>query len=304
MNLTDKYLILVGKYLPNSIKADIVDELRSSIEDEKDIGRSEKEIIESLGNPREVAQSYYSNLKYLIGPDLRDIYYQVLLYTLLAVSIGLTIANLISFTFGNLSVPGFFFGLITSLPMAWITTFGTVTIIFFLVNRYALDQVIIKKDKKEWNISELDKVQKNEKSFEYAELAIGVFFYIFAIIFFNILLDKMSFPLLNFNHFKHYTLILTVIWSLQAFLNVLLIIRGHWSMLHRFAKIIFEIASAIVIINLVLHPDFFSQNGLMEVEKIDTTLKFIVMQFPKFIVVVTIIGLISLIVKHFRQSLT
>ena len=178
MNLTDKYLILVGKYLPNSIKADIVDELRSSIEDEKDMGKSEKEIIESLGDPRVVAQSYHSNLKYLIGPDLRDIYYHILMYTLLAVTIGLTIANLISFTFGNLSVPGFFFGLIASLPMAWITTFGTVTIIFFLVNRYALDQVIVKKGKKQWEISELDKVQKNEKSFEYAELIFGVFFYI------------------------------------------------------------------------------------------------------------------------------
>lgn len=304
MNLTDKYLILVGKYLPNSIKKDIIDELRSSIEDEKDMGRSEKEIIESLGNPREVAQRYHSNLKYLIGPDLRDIYFKVLIFTSLAVSIGLTIAHLISLTFGNLTVLGFFFGLISSLPMALISSFGSVTIIFFLVNRYALEQIVTKREKAPWNISELEKVQKNEKSFEYAELIIGIFFYILAIIFFNFLLDKMSFPLINFNHFKKYTLILSLIWSMQAFLNLLLIMRGHWSILHRFVKIMLEIGSAIVIINLVMHPDFFNQAGLVAVENINSTLQFIVMQFPKFIVVVTIIGLISTIAKHFRQSLS
>lgn len=98
MNLLNRYLQAVGKYLPKARRDDIVAELRanllSQIEDrEETLGRplSEEEIVEMLkhhGNPAVVAGRYFPENRglafgrQLIGPELFPFYRIVLLMNL------------------------------------------------------------------------------------------------------------------------------------------------------------------------------------------------------------------------------
>ena len=75
MNLLDKYIAEVGKYLPRNQRADIEAEIRSTLEDmleERNQAGASKEaevvaVLKEYGSPREVAASY-TKPRYLIGP--------------------------------------------------------------------------------------------------------------------------------------------------------------------------------------------------------------------------------------------
>jgi len=79
MEWVDRYLIEVGRYLPETKRDDALDALRDAIEGELDgvteaqdralTASDEKAVLERFGHPLKVAQGYH-NLPYLIGPAL------------------------------------------------------------------------------------------------------------------------------------------------------------------------------------------------------------------------------------------
>ncbi len=78
MNLIDKYIVEVGKYLPRKNRADIEAEIRSTLEDMLDERKpadgpadeaTVMELLKEYGSPREVAATYKTH-QYLIGPRL------------------------------------------------------------------------------------------------------------------------------------------------------------------------------------------------------------------------------------------
>lgn len=85
MKLIDSYLYEVGQYLPARQRADILDELRSQLEDEvremaKDSRPSRAEVetvLNRYGHPMRTA-SQYQEPRYLIGPDLYPAFVETL----------------------------------------------------------------------------------------------------------------------------------------------------------------------------------------------------------------------------------
>ncbi len=92
MNLLDRYIHEVGRFLPRKNRADIQAELRSSVvdtlEDRFGAEPTEPEVVEmlkELGSPREVAASYHPQGQYLIGPTLYPLFRMVATIVIAAV---------------------------------------------------------------------------------------------------------------------------------------------------------------------------------------------------------------------------
>lgn len=81
MSLIERYIFAVTERLPEDIRADVAEELRSNIEDMLPQNATDSEIrgvLEKLGNPGKLAQEYKPVKRYLIGPALYDSYFTVL----------------------------------------------------------------------------------------------------------------------------------------------------------------------------------------------------------------------------------
>jgi len=97
MNLIDRYVHSVADYLPTDIRFDVLEELRTNIEDMLPENYTEKDVynvLEELGSPLELANEYNPKKRYLIGPGYFDNYLAILKMVVgicIAVSVGIPI---------------------------------------------------------------------------------------------------------------------------------------------------------------------------------------------------------------------
>ena len=72
MDLIERYVHEVGTHLPRKMRKDVVDELRSTLEDKLEHECVEDEglvdMLRQFGPPAEMAASYVSGPRHLIGP--------------------------------------------------------------------------------------------------------------------------------------------------------------------------------------------------------------------------------------------
>lgn len=94
MTLIERYIDAVADRLPEKLQADVKLELRSNIldmlpdePDEEDI----RQVLESMGDPAELALQYSPTKRYLIGPAVYDRYIEVLKLVLGIVAITFTV---------------------------------------------------------------------------------------------------------------------------------------------------------------------------------------------------------------------
>jgi hypothetical protein len=83
MSLIDRYVAEVGRHLPEKDRADIEEEIRSTLEDgiEERGGANEanvKSVLQEFGDPASLAEKYSSSKRYLIGPLWYDTYIETL----------------------------------------------------------------------------------------------------------------------------------------------------------------------------------------------------------------------------------
>jgi len=145
MNLLNRYLQEVSKYLPKARRADIVEELRanllSRIEDrEEELGRPLAEgelvgILQHHGNPAFVAGRYFENNlglafgRRLIGPELFPFYKTILLMNLsITLTILCVVLPLVARAMRSAITP-------SRVLMPLVAQFFVVTLIFILLDR-------------------------------------------------------------------------------------------------------------------------------------------------------------------------
>jgi hypothetical protein len=184
MNLINRYLQEVAKYLPKARRADIVEELRanllSQMEDrEEELGRplAEAELIEMLqhhGNPMMVAGRYREDNRglafgrQLIGPELFPFYRMILLINLsITVAIVAVILPIVGHVVGGAITSG---RVLTPL----IAQFFAVTLIFIFLD-WGKGHVLNR-----WDPGNLPPLKKNDDDgptagniFAFAALAVG-----------------------------------------------------------------------------------------------------------------------------------
>lgn len=167
MNLIDRYVTEVGKHLPRKNRLDIEVELRSTLEDmledrSQQTGRPAdealaEELLQEYGAPRKVAATYQTH-PYLIGPRMFHIYTLVLKIVLFAVTLGLSIATIVSLIGVTMTSPeilGTLGEFAASLVSALVAAFGNVTLVFAILERVMPDKVFEEEEK--WTPTELTK---------------------------------------------------------------------------------------------------------------------------------------------------
>lgn len=105
-DLVDRYLWAVSRRLPESIRADVTDELRSTITDMVEVKESEndpdtdtatRQVLLELGDPVVLARTYTGERRYVIGPAVFDDFKRVLTGILVVVApaalVALTVVN-------------------------------------------------------------------------------------------------------------------------------------------------------------------------------------------------------------------
>jgi hypothetical protein len=168
MNLIDKYIVEVGKYLPRKNRADIEAEIRSTLEDMLDERKQAEggvlnesndqadeatimELLKEYGSPREVAATYKTH-QYLIGPRLFPIFEMVvrIVFTVVTVvslvGLGVSLAKT-GFTGAAFiaSVKDWFLSIVSAL----IAAFGNIALVFAIIERTPIADKY-EKDFNEW----------------------------------------------------------------------------------------------------------------------------------------------------------
>ena len=141
MELLDRYLQAVKKYLPWQRQDDILAELKANLESqleekEAELGRpmttdEAKAWIKQLGSPMQMAARYLPQ-QYLIGPSVFPIYWFVLKMALLWTAVIYLLVNAVLITLNSPSFSAYAVALAQT-PSILITTAAWVTVIFALI---------------------------------------------------------------------------------------------------------------------------------------------------------------------------
>lgn len=142
--LIDTYLYHVGKHLPNKQKEDILKELRANIYDQLEATDAPvtdevlTTLLIKLGSPASVAKEYTQMTNCIIGPELIEIYWNVVRYVLLGLAIAYAVIGALTLATLDYSVANVTRTIVQFLSRTWNTgigVYGTITLIFTLVYR-------------------------------------------------------------------------------------------------------------------------------------------------------------------------
>lgn len=295
MNLIDKYIAEVGKYLPRRNRADIRAEIRSTLDDMLEERKQARgaadeamviELLKEYGAPRDVAESYVGP-RYLIGPRVYPIF-ELVTKIVLAVLLALGLAGL-GISLARSSLTGLEFlqtvgdsalGLLSGL----ITVFGNIVLVFAILER-VLPAKEFERETEDWNPAELarepdpDKVKFGEQIFE-------IFFLVLFLIVFNLYPGVIGIGFFNENDWIFISPILTeafftylpwinILFLLQICFSVYLLRHGWWSTGLRIVNIVLELASialAVVMLRgpalVALTPDQLAGTPLAEAAEV------------------------------------
>ncbi len=195
MNLLDKYVSEVGKYLPRKNRADIEAEIRSTLEDmleERNQASLENEaeviaLLKEYGEPRKVAESYIGP-RYLIGPRLYPTFELILKIVLACVLgaglLGYGVSASITDSFAGpdfLSFLGqFWLGLLGGMMNA----FGSLVLVFAILER-VLPASELEEVAEEWNPADLAK-EPDPDEVKMSEAIATIIFTVAGLVIFNL----------------------------------------------------------------------------------------------------------------------
>ncbi len=283
MNLIERYLHELGRYLPARNREDILAELRSHLTetlDERTNGNPTEAdaaaLLKETGAPRKVAASYPGGQQYLIGPEIYPFFEMVAGIVLGAVILAQLIAFGVQVWIGDQgfsawdALGGVFSGCLSAL--------GAVVIVFIILQRVGVNP---QKDE-EWDphslpqIVEEEKIKRGERIFGIvggsillALLAtfsgrIGFYQYPGGTFYADPVIDQYLVLIL-----------LSVLASIS--MDAFLLWQGRWTLASRIAKVGINVFSIVVLALLYQgHTAWLQAHGsnvfLMQIEKMGSDL--------------------------------
>lgn len=281
MNLIDRYVTEVGKHLPRKNRLDIEQELRSTLEDmledrSQETGRPVDEalvmeLLREYGEPRKVAATYQTH-PYLIGPRMFPTYTFVLKIVIFAVTLGLTIAAVVSLVGANMTSQELFQQMVdfgAGLLSALVAAFGNVTLVFAILERTLPATEFGMQEEKGWDPASLQK-EPDVDQVKTAELIFEIIFVVAALIIFNLYPEIIGFnfsvdgewvsiPVLSDAFFRVLPWI-NVVGALQIGLNVYLLRQQAWEAGTRISKMVLEALNIVIAVMLLSGPSLLNIN--------------------------------------------
>jgi hypothetical protein len=271
MEIFERYIREVTRYLPRGHREDVAKELRSTLEDSLE-GRLEggagepaassgreavaTEILLDFGPPRAFAASYRGGPRYLIGPDFYPGFMSTLKFTLLVVcglqlAVGLFDVGRPSAGIGRIGLK--LLDLLGDLQGTALSLLGLIVLIFALIQHFSSGESA---SAEEWNPADLPPL-KDPDRIDHTGEALGLVFICLGLLIFNFFPEKLGasvsvngertfVPLLG----PDYQLYLPW-WNLYliggALLILALLARTHWRAWHRWV----DLALAVLLVGIL-----------------------------------------------------
>ncbi len=289
-NMIERYLYDVTKRLPENIREDVKNELRSNIADMLSDDPSEEEIervLMEMGPPAKLAVKYNPKPRYLISPELFDDYFTVL--KIVAVTLGVLLAGLAIFKIifgdiGDQSVIKTVVSIVTSFVSGAVTgivyAFLFVTIAFACVERFSKNN-----EGHTWSPKQLPEIPANVKVVikRGDTIAEAVFSIFFTTLFLAGTLRLPPFiawyeagaptvPLFDRSVVVQFLPIYLILIALMLFLMFFKLVKGRWSVGIALAQSVFNIFNTVVGITFVTRPNVFTPEFIARfAEKVNIT---------------------------------
>ena len=254
MNLLNRYIHEVGRYLPRRNREDIQAELRSAIDDavEDRFGPEPNDtqladLLKEFGQPRDVAASYHPQSQYLIGPGY---------YPLFRLIVGIVIAAVLGSQLLAWFVAGVIVGdqiapwdalagLLNSIPAA----IGWVVLVFILLERF---EVRLDQKSDEWDPNSLPQIKPEEEIARGGQIVSLVFsiLILVVVVFFPQWIGFVTAPGGKF--YPNPVILHYLVWIILSLLvgiglDIYLLRQGRWDLGTRIAKIAANILSIVVL---------------------------------------------------------
>ena len=268
MELLERYIYEVGRYLSPRNREDILAELRSSLvdtlEDRYGENPSQDEIVTVLkefGSPQKVAASYWPEGQYLVGPGLFPIFRITISITLLVMVIvfAVLIGVMLIFTgeFGGA------LDLLGSFLTSAMTALGIIVVIFYLLQTFGFKPA--KKDD-EWDPLKLPVIE-DTKTIKRSELYVDIGFSIVLVVLLLVFRNGIPYittPGAEVNYvinpvLVEYLALVVIALLVGVAIDAVLLWRGRWSVGLRLLKIAGNIFDIVVFgILLTAHLDWLA----------------------------------------------
>ncbi len=346
-SLIDNYLYQVGRKLAPSTRADILDELRANIQDEFEqksdnqqlMGNEkqsrEQEILEGiligLGSPEHVASGYSQNQRALVAPGLLEVYWSIIKYTLMGISIAFVVIGAIELAFSTFSVQEitrFIAGALTRIWSAGLSAFGMITLVFILVTKSQDDDDLTgltSKSEKVWNKQALYALKPQPASQDVVKQSDAIGSLIGVVIGFLILngltygsggnlwmawidatgIETTRLAFVSTSLLKSFMPYINLVMAASFTINLTLLIKGKWQLKLRIAHMAEELVGLGLFLGLWLNPSFFDLNAAKEIvgESVVEALK-LSLNITSVIVLIIVCGAtIATIYKHLKAIL-
>jgi hypothetical protein len=281
MDLIERYIYAVGQKIWSKNRKDIENELRTILYDNLDeMTKGEeateqqiKDMLKKFGSPSEVASRYNTTEKHLIGPNVYDLYILVLKIALILTFVGVTIGTIASFVTisSDANIVGRLLLIIPQYMAAFATSFGYVTAIFYLVERFGTSEEI--KIDGDWSPDKLPKLVSEQDRVKHIGIIVNIILIIFALVIFNFYPNHISlsytsgdgwvrFSALSDLALKQYLPLWNIVWILSLAMNAILLRMGKWSLYVKVFKAVLSIASIVILVMMIKGPDLLSIESL------------------------------------------
>ncbi|OQB24565.1 MAG: hypothetical protein BWY11_00995 [Firmicutes bacterium ADurb.Bin182] len=325
--ITERYVYDVTRRLPQTQRSDIEKELRGLIEDmlqnKAGDGEPGKEDIDAvlleLGKPSELAAKYKGEARMLIGPEYYDTYLLVLKIVLAAAGFGMLVAFLIGFFIDTDVNPlKTFAEFIAAIVSGLAQAFAWVTIVFALVQKYSAKRDVMKESP--WHPNDLPEIPAINSFIPKSEPIMGIIFAVLGVIVFNSASWLFGIwyhgsnaleviPVFDPDRFALMLPLINIIFCIGIFKEGIRLLLGRYSLKLAFAT------TACTIAALILSVMVFGSHGIWNknlISALETVYGFTVngidlykvwMNFPKFIVGVTVFGSVIDVITTFSRSI-
>lgn len=286
MDLIEVYVYEVTRRLPEKTRDDIALELQSTIEDMLPEHFSEeevKEVLQTLGNPSELAAKYRDTPMYLIGPKVYDTYMNVMkLVVPWAILIAILVPMVESILLTSegehlLSVVGNAFGVIlASVFSVLIQVFFWITLVFFIIDRKVMskDDLSLLTGVQKWTPEALKNVPiiPKRKAIKLSEVLFGIILpVLWLVLYFNAerfvgvyrSMDgnglRMVLPVFNQSVLLSYWPIVLLFAILQICITIYKFNEKIWTRKLAITNAVFHIFSMGVMIFIVSNPALINE---------------------------------------------
>lgn len=274
VDLVERYVKEVERKLPLKAGEDISAELRSLIMDVIEEKTKEQRsiddedivmVLKEFGSPEDIARRYAPQAGYLIGPQLYGIYLQVIRVVMGVTLIGVGIALVVEFAQTPLSIPSLIGRLVSGILSAAVGVFGTVTLVFALLERVLPESNKGLEREKEWDPTSLPPVNQDQQVV-LGESLFSIALAVAALVVANLALDGLGsgiyqageglrlFTILDYQVVAKFIPFWNILWGLTLIHEIALLVKGRWSRGSRLQAILLDCGIIVFLIFLMKAP--------------------------------------------------